>query len=120
MNINGFEFNLDEKTIKEITDSAVKNFAAAAATAAIFSLVTEILVNGVFAKKFTEIRIDGELPAQLLTLGGKDNPQAVYITNKKKSIHIAPALLYGLAAAAAAAYLGRTENKGKDFVIYDN
>ena len=117
MNINGLEINFDEKTLKEITDNAVKNFAGVCAASALFHFVTEVLVNGIFAKKSTEIIIDGDLPASLVTLGGKDNPKAVFISNKKHNIHIAPALIYALGAFAAAAYLGRTEKKDKDFVI---
>ena len=115
MKINGMEFNIDEKTVTQIIEGSVKNLVSAAAAAAVFSLLTEIVVNGIFAKRSTEIIIDGELPANLLTLGGKDNPKAVYITNKKHAVRIAPALIYALTAAVGAYWL--REKKEKDFVI---
>ena len=52
--------------------------------------------------KQTEVIVDNGLPVQMMTLGGKDNPKAVYISTKKRKINPMPALLSVGAAVAAA------------------
>lgn len=83
------------KLLGIIRDSLIQSSIALAAA----SILSFFLVP-----KQTQIVVDDDVPAQLLTLGGKDNPKVVYVSTKKRSINPIPALL-AIAAAAAAAFI---------------
>lgn len=74
---------------------------------ALFRSAAVMLVTAVLAKLFlpkpTEIVIDEGIPAELITIGKKDNPKAVYVTTKKHRVNVIPALLMAAAAAVVAA-----------------
>ena len=78
-----------------IRDSMIQSSIALAAA----SVLSFFLVP-----KQTQIVVDDDVPAQLITLGGKDNPQVVYVSTKKRKINPFPALI-AIAAAAAAAFI---------------
>ncbi|MCD7731631.1 MAG: hypothetical protein LUI05_09090 [Oscillospiraceae bacterium] len=69
------------------------------------------LVSAVLAKillpKPTKIIIDEGIPAELVTIGKKDNPKAVYVSSKKHSANIAPAVILAAAAVAVSAFKKR-------------
>ncbi|MBQ8827301.1 MAG: hypothetical protein IJ007_09425 [Oscillospiraceae bacterium] len=83
------------KLLGIIRDSLIQSSIALAAA----SILSFFLVP-----KQTQIVVDDDVPAQLLTLGGKDNPKVVYVSTKKRSINPLPAVL-AIAAAVAAAVI---------------
>ena len=40
----------------------------------------------------TKIEIDGNVPAEILTIKGNDGPKAVYISSKRSRVNLLPAL----------------------------
>ena len=63
--------------------------------------------------KQTQIMVEDNVPAQLMTLGGKDNPKLVYVSTKKRKINILPTLLSAAAAIAAAVIKIKYDNDNK-------
>ena len=110
-NFGDFEFTPDENTKKMLREAA-ESFVSAAAASAAASLLAQ-LANAVFLPKKTEITVEGDVPAQLITLGKKNNPKAVYISTKKSRMNLMPALV--LAASAFVVYRAiHSEDKDTD------
>lgn len=78
-----------------IRDSMIQS--ALALTAA--SVLSFLLVP-----KQTEVVVDNDIPVQVMTLGGKNNPKAVYVSTKKHKLNPFPSL-FAIAAAVAAAVI---------------
>ncbi|MBQ8568907.1 MAG: hypothetical protein IJ446_06795 [Oscillospiraceae bacterium] len=105
--IYDFEPNED---FKRMMRTALESVAAASASAAIMSFISQVLVNGIFVPKKTKIVIDGDIPAELIALGGKKAPEAVFISTKKRSVNVAPALVFAAVALILRKYLDDEKN----------
>lgn len=79
----------------QLRDTLFKSTAAMLAS----SILTFIL-----APRQTRITVDGGIPANLVVLGKKDDPKAVYVSTKKHSLNILPTLLL-LAAAVGMCFV---------------
>ena len=108
-----FEYTPDENTQKLLREAA-ESFVSAAAASAAASLLTQI-TNALFLPKKTEIIVEGDIPAQLVTLGKNGNPKAVYVSSKKGKMDLMPAILMALAAFAVHKAL---ESEDKDTNIH--
>ena len=117
MDINGYHFDIDNDTIKRIMRSSLENITSAALASAVICMLSEIAMKGVLAAHSREITLDGDLPAQILTLGGKDNPGTVYISSHRIRPRIGPSLMFLLAAAAAAAVLSYEKKNEQDKIV---
>lgn len=106
--IYDFEPNDD---FKRMMKTVLESVAAASASAAVMSFITQVIVNGLFMPKKTKIIIDGDIPAELIALGGKKAPEAVYISSKKRSINVAPAIFFAAVAVILRKYLDDENNR---------
>lgn len=88
------ENNISEM-LGQLRDTLFKSTAA--------MLVSSIL-SFIIAPRQTKITVDGGVPAQLVVLGKKDDPKAVYVSTKKHSVNILPTLLM-LAAAVGMCFV---------------
>lgn len=74
------------------------------------ALIAASVLSFFLVPKQTEVIVDNGIPVQMMTLGGKDNPKAVYISTKKRKINPLPALFSIGAAAAAAIFKIKFDN----------
>lgn len=88
------ETNISEM-LRQLRDALFKSTAV--------MLVSSIL-SFIIAPRQTKITVDGGVPAQLMVLGKKDDPKAVYVSTKKHSVNIMPTLLM-LAAAVGMCFV---------------
>ena len=86
-----FKFTPDERT-EEMIRAAGESFAVSAISSAAFMALSQIVRNGILAPKTTKIEIDGNVPAEILTIKGNDGPKAVYISSKRSRVNLLPAL----------------------------
>ncbi len=90
-NFGDFKFTPNERT-EEMIREAGESFAVSALTSAAMMALSQIVRNGLLAPRSTKIEIDGNVPAEILTLKGKDGPKAVYISSKKSRVNLLPAI----------------------------
>lgn len=88
-----FDFTPNEKT-EEMIREAGESFAVSAISSAAIMALSQIVRNGILAPRTTKIEIDGKVPAELLTISGKDGPKAVYISSKKSRVNLLPAIAF--------------------------
>lgn len=88
------ETNISE-LLGQLRDALFKSTAA--------MLISSIL-SFIIAPRQTKITVDGGIPAQLMVLGKKDDPKAVYVSTKKHSVNILPTLIM-LAAAVGMCFV---------------
>ena len=84
-------FTPNERT-EEMIREAGESFAVSAIASAAMMALTQIVKNGLLAPKTTKIEIDGNVPAEIFTIKGKDGPKAVYISSKKSRVNLLPAI----------------------------
>ena len=105
-NFGDFDFVPNDE-MKKIIREATESFASAALASAAMALLSQVVINGILAPRTTKITVDGNIPAQLLTIGEKGSPKAVYISTKKHRINLVPAAVFGAAALIARLYLNK-------------
>ncbi len=83
------DMNISEKKAKEM----LCTIRCQAVKCAAVSIVSEVLYKTLIAPRSSKVIVDKDVPTEIVAIGSKDGPAAVYVTTKKRRrINIVPAV----------------------------